>query len=172
MTETTAETETTQETGSQQAQQTGQTAQADTASWGDLFKGEDPAKVREALDNSRKWESRAKDNFEKAKQYDALEEAKKSEQQKLEERAAAAEKTAQDSAREAARLRVALDKGLTPSQAKRLVGDTEEDLAKDADEMLADLQPGRPKGDVGQGARQGGAQPDMNQQIRAALGRT
>jgi hypothetical protein len=164
MTETTAET---QEAGSQQ-----ETTQAETASWDELFKGEDPAKVREALDNSRKWESRAKDNFEKAKQYDALEEAKKSEQQKLEERVAAAEKTAQDSARDAARLRVALDKGLTPSQAKRLVGDTEEDLAKDADEMLADLKPGRPTGDVGQGARGTETAPDMNQQIRAALGRT
>jgi hypothetical protein len=166
MTETSTET---QETASQQQE----TTHAETASsWDDLFKGEDPAKVREALDNSRKWESRAKDNFEKAKQYDALEEAKKSEQQKLEERVAAAEKTAQDSARDAARLRVALEKGLTPSQARRLVGDTEEDLAKDADEMLADLKPGRPTGDVGQGARGTETAPDMNQQIRAALGRT
>jgi len=32
------------------------------SSWDDLFKGEDPAKVRKALDESRKWEQRAKDN--------------------------------------------------------------------------------------------------------------
>jgi hypothetical protein len=37
-------------------------AQAPTASWDELFKGEDPAKVREALDQSRKWETRAKEN--------------------------------------------------------------------------------------------------------------
>jgi hypothetical protein len=37
-------------------------AQAPATSWDDLFKGEDPKKVKEALDNSRKWESRAKEN--------------------------------------------------------------------------------------------------------------
>jgi len=40
-----------------------------------------------------------------------------------------------------ARLKVALEKGLTATQAKRLVGDTEEDLSADADELLADLAP-------------------------------
>lgn len=38
-----------------------------------------------------------------------------------------------------ARLEVALDKGLTAAQAKRLVGDTWDDLTADADELLADL---------------------------------
>lgn len=106
---------------------------------------------------SRKWESRAKENLEKAKQYDALEEAKKTEQQRLEERAAKAEQDHQAAQTEAARLRVALEKGLTPAQAKRLVGTTEEELSADADELLADLQPGRPRGDVAQGPR--GQQP-------------
>lgn len=40
---------------------------------------------------------------------------------------------------ETARYKVALDKKLTATQAKRLVGDTEEELAADADELLADL---------------------------------
>jgi hypothetical protein len=38
------------------------------------------------------------------------------------------------------RLKVALKKGLTESQAKRLIGDTEEDLEKDADELLASFK--------------------------------
>lgn len=40
---------------------------------------------------------------------------------------------------ELARYRVAAAKGLTPGQAKRLVGTTEEELSADADELLADL---------------------------------
>ncbi len=38
-----------------------------------------------------------------------------------------------------ARLKVALDKGLSVTQAKRLVGESEEDLTADAEELLADL---------------------------------
>lgn len=38
---------------------------------------------------------------------------------------------------EVLKLKVALDKGLTLVQAKRLVGETEEELQKDADELLA-----------------------------------
>lgn len=40
---------------------------------------------------------------------------------------------------EVLRLRVALDKGLTAHQAKRLVGKTEEELAADADELLKEF---------------------------------
>lgn len=69
-----------------------------------------------------------------AKQY---EDANKSEAQKLEERATLAEQQAAAGTREASRLRVALKKGLTETQAKRLVGDTEEELEADADELLA-----------------------------------
>lgn len=116
-----------------------------------------PEYVEKLRQEAAKYRVQAKDNAEKAQQFDALQEQQKTEQQRLEERAAAAEKTAQDSATEASRLRVALDKGLTPSQAKRLVGTTEEELAADADELLADLGKGKPRGDVGQGTR--GTQP-------------
>lgn len=40
--------------------------------WSGLFAGMTPAEVKEALENSRKWESRAKGNKGKADQYDAL----------------------------------------------------------------------------------------------------
>lgn len=88
---------------------------------------------------ARKWETRAKENSTAAAKLAEIEEAKKSNEQRLEERATAAEKLAADRALDAARATIALDKGLTASQAKRLVGTTEEELSADADELLADL---------------------------------
>ncbi len=70
----------------------------------------------------------------------AHEDASKSDQEKLADRASGAEDRATRAEQEAARLRVALKKGLTETQAKRLVGDTEEDLEKDADELLASFK--------------------------------
>lgn len=64
------------------------------------------------------------------------EDAKLSDQQKLEKRATDAEARAAKAEQEASRLRVAINKGLNVTQAKRLVGDSEEDLEKDADELL------------------------------------
>lgn len=64
------------------------------------------------------------------------EDATKSDQEKLEERASGAEKGEKDAKLEAAKLRVALKKGLDETQAKRLVGETEEELEQDADELL------------------------------------
>lgn len=48
---------------------------------------------------------------------------------------------AERAASEVIRLRVALTKGLTESQAKRLQGETEEELSADADDYLKDLKP-------------------------------
>lgn len=48
---------------------------------------------------------------------------------------------------ETIRLRVALDKGLTLSQAKRLVGTTEEEILADVEELLKDLAPKKEKDD-------------------------
>jgi hypothetical protein len=70
-------------------------------------------------------------------------------QEKLEERAAQAEQKAEAATREAARLRIALKKGLTETQAKRLVGDTEEELEKDADELLKSFKDDEGGGDDG-----------------------
>lgn len=64
------------------------------------------------------------------------EDASKSETDKATERATTAEKTAAEATHELARLRVAVAKGLTPAQAKRLSGSTEEELTADADELL------------------------------------
>lgn len=70
-----------------------------------------------------------------------LEDRDKSDSEKLAERVAAAEKRAADAEAKALRLEVAAAKGLTPSQVKRLVGTTREELEADADELLADFAP-------------------------------
>jgi hypothetical protein len=80
----------------------------------------------------------------KVKQH---EDASKSEQEKATEAAQAAQQQADAATREAARLRIALKKGLTETQAKRLVGDNEEDLEKDADDLLASFKDDDDTGD-------------------------
>lgn len=76
---------------------------------------------------------------EKAQKFDKADEANKSELQKAIERAEKAEKDLTPAQTQVARLEVALEKGLTLTQAKRLVGSTKDELAADADELLADL---------------------------------
>jgi hypothetical protein len=81
-------------------------------------------------------------------------EADKSEAEKraaAEDRAAAAEL-------KAVRLEVAAEKGLTPAQAKRLIGATKEELEADADDIIATFpatpaKPNVPKPDPSQGSK-------------------
>ncbi len=86
-------------------------------------------------------------------------EAEKADADKSEaERRAAAEQRAVDAELRATRVEVAHAKGLTPAQAKRLVGSTKEELEADADEILRDFptipaKPGTPKPDPSQGPR-------------------
>lgn len=85
-----------------------------------------------------------KDIKAKAEKFDAVEEANKTELQKLAERAETAEKALTPAQAQIARLEVALEKGLTATQAKRLVGSTKEEFAADADELLNDLASSKP----------------------------
>src|SRR5690625_6300918 len=66
-------------------------AQEQGASWESLFEGQDPQEVKEALENSRKWERRAKENKSAADKLAEIEESKKTEIQKATERAENAE---------------------------------------------------------------------------------
>ena len=68
-----------------------------------------------------------------------LEDKEKSDSEKLSEKAADAEKRAQEAEIRAMRLEVAFEKGLKPAQAKRLVGTTKEELEEDADDFLASI---------------------------------
>jgi hypothetical protein len=83
-----------------------------------------------------------------ARERDALaaklkefEDRDKSEADKAVERAAAAEKRVAELEAQATRLEVAFENGLTPAQAKRLVGSTREELEADAKELLATFKP-------------------------------
>lgn len=70
-----------------------------------------------------------------------LEDANKSEAEKLTERLSGAEKRAQEAELRALRLEVAAEKGLTPAQARRLVGSSKEELEEDADDLLSSFAP-------------------------------
>lgn len=105
---------------------------------------------------ARKWEARAKENQLAAASLKAFEDAQKTEQERLEERATEAENRAAALELDAIRATVALEKGLTAAQAKRLVGTSLEDLTADADQLLLDLgKPAQrtPIADHSQGAK-------------------
>lgn len=94
---------------------------------------------------SRKTEAQAKENAAKAKKLDEIELANKTELERVQAALEAAEKRVSETELTALRSQVALSKGLTPTQAKRLVGSTLEELEADADELLADLKATAPK---------------------------
>jgi hypothetical protein len=77
----------------------------------------------------------------KAAKFDELDQASKTEQERLTERLTTAEKRAAELESKALRLEVAAEKGLTTAQAKRLVGATREELEADADELLETFKP-------------------------------
>ena len=114
---------------------------------------------------ARKHEAQAKANAAAAKRLAEIEDANKTETQKLTEAKAAADKAAASAQGELARLRVAMRKGLTEAQAKRLVGETEEELEADAEELLASFGQKKDAGDAGTPTRpkerlRSGAAPD------------
>ena len=95
----------------------------------------DPGK--KALDAERKArrdaERRATDLETRLK---AIEDKDKSETERLTEENTQLKKDLAAATASGVRYRVAVDKGLTATQAKRLVGDTEDELLADADEIL------------------------------------
>lgn len=86
-------------------------------------------------------DNRARTNADAAKRLQALEDASKSESEKVSERLTAAESRAAKAEARALRLEVAHAKGLSAVQAKRLVGDTLEELEADADDLLESFKP-------------------------------
>lgn len=92
----------------------------------------DPGK--KALDAERKARREAEDALKALRQE--IEDKDKTEGEKYADRLAALEAEKADAVAKLLRLEVAAEKGLTPAQAKRLVGTTREELALDADEIL------------------------------------
>lgn len=118
---------------------------------------------------SRENESRAKQNATAAQRLAEIEESQKTAEQKAAERTRLAEETAARAAAEAAKLRVGIAKGLPADLVDRLVGSTPEELAEDADRLLALIKPAAPSFDAG--ARTTPAAPtDMNALIRQKAG--
>jgi predicted PilT family ATPase len=116
---------------------------------------------------SRKHEEQAKANADKAKRLDALEEASKSETEKLIARAEAAEKAAAEATSKALRADVAAAKGVP---AALLSGSTQEELEAAADALLAfkGTTPKAPSAD-GQGKVGGPVGADQGQLTDADL---
>lgn len=138
---------------------------------------------------AREWEKRAKQNhaqlqelLPKAQQFDALEAASKSDLQRAQEQIAALQQQAANNERQALIVSVALEKGLPASLARRLQGESRDDLEADADELLSQFQanqstePRAPRADPSQGSSANGrtAASDPAQQfasvIRSQLG--
>lgn len=97
-----------------------------------------PAQTFTQADVDRIVRDRVQRERTKFADYDELKE-KAGSATTLEERVAEIERTAKASEERAMRAEVANAKGLTPTQAKRLVGSTREELEADAAELLADL---------------------------------
>jgi hypothetical protein len=118
---------------------------------------------KKALQQERRARKAAEKELEEIKaRLQGIEDKDKSESDKLREAAATAEKKAQDAELRAMRLEVATEKGLTPAQAKRLVGATKEELESDADDFLESIKPdesGKPPGGKPQEQLRGGGDP-------------
>jgi len=119
-----------------------------------------PEALRKALEKARKeaagYRTKVRELEPLASKAKELEDAGRTELEKLTARAEAAERNATDNQARAMRLEVAFEKGLTPAQAKRLVGSTRDELEADAEEILRDFPvktDGRPKGSADLGAR-------------------
>lgn len=92
---------------------------------------------KKALDEERKARRDAERMLKELQgQMKELEDKDKSETDKLRDQLATITKERDDALSESLRLQVAAEKGLTPAQAKRLVGTSREELEADASEIL------------------------------------
>lgn len=136
------------------------------------------AKITKANQEAKSLRQRLKELEPLAAKAKEQEDAAKS----VEQRIAEAERRVTDAETRALRLEVAAEKGLTPNQAKRLVGSTREELEADAADLLATFKPngqeptpnGRPKERMRPGAVPSAdpAGPSMNDLIRRGAGVT
>lgn len=137
----------------------------DAPNWDELFKGQDPKKVKEALENSRKWEARAKENKAAADRLAEIEEASKTEAQKQADRLATLEREAQQAKAEALRFKIAAKFQVSDEDADLfLTGSDEETLTKQAERLAARNEeagkPRAPKPDPNQGRTPNGVPLD------------
>lgn len=112
---------------------------------------------------AREWEKRAKENKDAALKLQELEDAKKTETEKLTDKLTTAAQQRDQLASEAMKLRIALRKGVPADLIDRLRGETEEEVEADADALLALVAPKDdstapgPRPDLSQGSSGNGA---------------
>ncbi len=127
--------------------------------------------VKKLRDEAAKYRTEAKTNAQAAQKLADLEEANKTEAQKLSDRLAAAEQATTKAQTDALRYRIATKFKLSDDQADLyLTGTDEEHLTRQAEGLVAMQQPGTPRPDPSQGSR--GSSPaggDMNTLIRRNL---
>lgn len=134
--------------------------------WDDLGSFDD---VKKRLEFARTWEKRAKDNAAKAKKFDDLEEASKTETQKLTERLAAAEKDLNEYRLRDIRAKAAREAGLDADMADFMTAADEETARTQAKTLAKRVQPAKP--DLRQGARPNQKpSQDMNTWLRRQAG--
>lgn len=107
----------------------------------DFDRGRAEEKIRKANAEAANLRKRLKDLEPLAAKAKELEDASKSDIERAANEAATNLSRAEKAEGELMRLRVALDKGLTETQAKRLIGSTPEELEADADDLLASFRP-------------------------------
>lgn len=126
--------------------------------------------VTERVERER---SKNADAVEKAKKFDELQEASKSDLEKVTGERDTLKTAAESAAAEALRLRVAVTKQLPAELIDRLRGSTKEELEADADELLKLVKPqGRTSFDGGKGRENATPADDMNTRLRKAVGRS
>lgn len=113
----------------------------------------------------------AKANADAAKRLSQLEESQKTEQQRLSERAEAAERTVAEVQGELVRLRVITEVGLPADLHEFVVGSDEDILRAKANKLKAQFGADQRSVDVGLGPRVTPGAPDMNAALRRAAGR-
>lgn len=102
-------------------------------------------KIRKANAEAANLRKRLKDLEPLAAKAKELEDSGKSDLERLTSEAQGHASRAEKAEAELMRLRVAMRKGLTETQAKRLVGASEDELEEDADDLLASFKPAEPE---------------------------
>jgi hypothetical protein len=105
------------------------------------------------------------------KRLKEIEDAKLSDLERLQKQAKEATDRAERAERSALRQQVAIKHQLTPDLAKRLQGETEDELDADGAELAKLIAPKAPRPDPSQGSRAGQGPQNMNDLIRSAARR-
>lgn len=131
-------------------------------SWDHLFAGENPAKVRDALEHAREWERRAKDNKSAADELARIKDAQRTDAEKATAALQQAQADAESARAELLRYQIAATHGITDADdiALFLTGNDEQTLTRQATRLLQrtvdDSKPRSPRPDPTQGRANAG----------------